>query len=130
MICFWESPQEGEKDQLLHRASFLRELLAPLPKESLHAGKRLIGIKETDSGVEVTFQDGTTNSFEGVIGADGIFSSVRGYVLQDAADIYAATPAGFWNSRVLVPYDKAVAALGEEHFKLDRQYGWIGDKAL
>ncbi|KAH8894536.1 FAD/NAD(P)-binding domain-containing protein [Thozetella sp. PMI_491] len=110
VIDFGESPSEGERDQVLHRASFLRELLAPLPKESLHAGKKLIGIKETQNGVEVT--------------------SVRGYVLQESAEKYAATPAGFWDSRVLVPFDKAVKTLGKEHFQLDRQYSWVGDKAF
>ncbi|KAI0100099.1 salicylate hydroxylase [Nemania sp. FL0031] len=118
---------------VIHRASLLRELLAPLPKEALHANKKLSKISETPSGVEVSFTDGTTVLFDAVIGADGIFSTVRDYILrdvQDTKDDCKASPAGFWDCRNLVPFEKAKAALGEELFKLDRQYGWVSDGAF
>ncbi|KAH8881936.1 salicylate hydroxylase [Thozetella sp. PMI_491] len=115
---------------VLHRASLLRELLAPLPREVLHANKKLITVKESGSTVELVFQDGEVEQFDAVIGADGIFSSVRRYVLQDAADKSAPSAAGFWDSRVLVPYEKARATLGDEFFEQDRQYGWLGDNAF
>ncbi|KAK4169819.1 salicylate hydroxylase [Cladorrhinum sp. PSN259] len=118
---------------VLHRASLLRELLAPLPAALLHANKKLSAIRETeeDGTLSVTFEDGVTRQFDAVIGADGIFSSVRAHVLGDsAAKEHAASPAGFWDCRVMVPYEKAKAALGEEYFDQDRQYGWIGDQAF
>ncbi|CAJ2499976.1 Uu.00g028290.m01.CDS01 [Anthostomella pinea] len=119
-----------DKELIVHRASLLRELLAPLPKECLHSNKKLTDIKGTGNGIQLTFQDGTTDQFDIVIGADGIFSSVRKYVLQEAAEECAASPAGWWDSRVVVPLEKARTALGEQFFDVHRQYLWTGDKAF
>ncbi|KAI0427085.1 salicylate hydroxylase [Xylaria sp. FL1042] len=109
-----------------------RELLAPLPQESLHPNKKLLAIKAHDGGVELTFQDKTTYQFEAVIGADGIFSSVREHVLGggEAAKSHSASPAHSWDCRNVVPLDKAKAILGDEYLKLDRQWGWVGDGAF
>ncbi|RYO93874.1 hypothetical protein DL762_000829 [Monosporascus cannonballus] len=88
---------------IVHRASLLRELVAPLPQDSLHTNKRLAAINPTPDmdGVELVFEDRTVDRFDAVIGADGIFSSVRSYVLQDDAGQFAASPAGFWDCRNL-----------------------------
>ncbi|KAM7223002.1 salicylate hydroxylase [Rhypophila decipiens] len=129
---------------VVHRASLLRELLAPLGdfEGILHASKKLAameritssrsGGKETEQ-VRITFEDGTSDAFDAVIGADGIFSRVRDYVLREPANgpkSLAAKPAGFWDCRVLVPYEKAKAVIGAEHFELDRQFAWIGEGAF
>lgn len=117
---------------IVHRASLLRELIAPLPKESLHPNKKLTAINPNESGVEVAFQDGTVYHFDAVIGADGIFSTVREHVLRGvgADEQSSASPAGFWDCRNVVPFEKAKAALGEEYFDVDRQYDWVGDGAF
>ncbi|RYP35056.1 hypothetical protein DL767_003961 [Monosporascus sp. MG133] len=119
----------ADPGMIVHRASLLRELVAPLPKDSLHTNKKLAAINRIPDmdAVEVVFEDGTVERFDAVIGADGIFGSVRSYVLQDDADQFAASPAGFWDCRNLVPLERAKAVLGEELFELDRQYGWVGD---
>ncbi|GAW17103.1 hypothetical protein ANO14919_065530 [Xylariales sp. No.14919] len=111
----------------MNRAPLLQTLLSLLPKEMLHAGKRLKSLEQIDSGVRVTFEDGTNEHFDAVIGADGIFSSVRDHVLGGKE--HAASPAGWWDCRHLVPFEKAREALGEESFKVDRQYAWLGDGA-
>ncbi|KAK7749137.1 hypothetical protein SLS62_008425 [Diatrype stigma] len=116
----------GEKSLIIHRASLLRELIAPLPKERLHSSKKLTMIETTPAGIQITFEDGSIDKFDAVIGADGIFSSVRNYVLQDAAKECAASPAGL----NVVPFEKAKATLGEQYFEVDRQYGWVGDGAF
>ncbi|KAK3989418.1 hypothetical protein QBC44DRAFT_350634 [Cladorrhinum sp. PSN332] len=116
---------------IIHRASLLRELLAPLPESILHPSKKLANIAENEDGtLSVSFEDGTTSNLDAVIGADGIFSSVRAHVLGDSAAEHAASPAGFWDCRVMVPYEKAKATLGAQYFDQDRQYGWIGDQAF
>ncbi|KAI3326763.1 salicylate hydroxylase [Xylariaceae sp. AK1471] len=121
-----------ESEVVVHRGSLLRELVAPLPQECLQTNKRLssINLVADTNDVEIIFEDGTTSRFDGLIGADGIFSSVRSYVLQNEADKYAATPAGFWDCRNLVPIAKAKAVLGEDLFAVDRQCGWVGDGAF
>ncbi|KAK4208654.1 hypothetical protein QBC37DRAFT_296207 [Rhypophila decipiens] len=127
----------------VHRASLLRELLAPLPRGVLHA-KRKLTVFHLSSPVgqqlQLTFQDSVTEAFDAVVGADGIFSTVRDFLLKDWDNLknpgsqtpkkYAAGPAGFWDCRVLVPYDKAKAIIGPELFEEDRQYAWMGDGAF
>lgn len=115
---------------ILHRASILRELLAPVPEEVLHANKRLAKISDVDDEIQIVFEDGTVGKFDAVIGADGIFGAVRQHVVQDFEGDHTASPAGFWDCRNLVPFEKAKSILGEEHFEMDRQYGWVGPGAL
>lgn len=119
--------------RVVHRASLLRELLAPLPTSRLHANKALSEISQVagaEGGVKVTFRDGQDETFDAVIGADGIFGAVRRHVLQEAADAEGASPAGFWDCRNLVPFEKARETLGAEFFEQDRQYGWAGNGAF
>ncbi|KAI1752987.1 salicylate hydroxylase [Xylaria castorea] len=131
-IIFDSAGTESESEVVIHRASLLRELVAPLPEDILHPNKRLSSINPIPGTrrIEIAFEDGTKDEFDGVIGADGIFSSVRSYVLQDEAHKYAATPAGFWDCRNLVPMARAKAVLGEDLFAADRQCGWVGDSAF
>lgn len=123
---------ESDPELIVHRASLLRELLAPLPEEILRPNKKLVSIvpDANGAGVKVLFADGTESQFDAVIGADGVFSVVRDHVLDDADKRSSASPAGFWDCRVLVPFEKAKITLGEELFELDRQYGWLGDGAF
>jgi salicylate hydroxylase len=88
---------------------------------------KLTSIREKDNRLEITFEHGLVDQFDAVIGADGIFSSVRNYVLQDDIGEFAPSPAGWWDCRALIPYERARAVLGESYFEQDRQYGWMGD---
>lgn len=119
----------------------MRELWGPLPQAAIHVNKKLVSIRTTDTTrlashddgeVEIGFEDGTSMRFDGVIGADGVFSAVRKFVLRDHdwASV-GPSPSGFWDSRVLVPYDRARHVLGETYFEVgqDRQYGYLGPKA-
>lgn len=91
-----------EQSLVVHRASLLRELIAPLPDNRLHSNKELLKIEPSSGGIEITFQDGSVGAFDAVIGADGIFSSVRNYVLQDDAEECAASPGGFVSGYYLI----------------------------
>ncbi|KAI8956907.1 salicylate hydroxylase [Daldinia sp. FL1419] len=119
----------GEPGIVVHRASLLREILAPLPEEILHTSQELSEIRSQREEVEIVFRDGSVKRFDAIIGADGIFSRVRNYVVGDSTE-YQASPAGFWDCRFLVPFEKARSVIGDQFFELDRQYGWIGDNAF
>lgn len=81
----------------MNRAPILQALLSLLPEDMLHAGKRTKSLEQTASGVTVNFDDGTDAHFDAVIGADGIFSSVRNHVVGEEPEKYAASPAGWWD---------------------------------
>ncbi|KAL0948115.1 hypothetical protein HGRIS_010732 [Hohenbuehelia grisea] len=76
-----------------HRSDFQQVLLAHIPdtiKAHFHLSSKIIGYTETtdspDTGpVQLLFEDGTTKSFDLLIGADGIRSVVRRVLLTDHA---------------------------------------------
>lgn len=126
-----DAKEDGPGGRVVHRASLLRELLAPIPASRLHASKALSEITKTDAGdVKVTFRDGQEQKFHAVIGADGIFGAVRPYVLQETTEAEGASPAGFWDCRNVFSIEKAREALGAKYFEENRQYGWVGHGAF
>lgn len=62
------------------RGDALKGVLAAVEKHdniSMTCGKKTVDIKETDSNVKVTFEDGSTETADILIGADGIHSVTR-----------------------------------------------------
>ncbi|KAK4692408.1 salicylate hydroxylase, partial [Lecanoromycetidae sp. Uapishka_2] len=99
--------------QSVHRAHFLDELVKLVPAQRAHFNKRLISITD-EPGKEVVmrFKDGTTAIADAVIGADGIHSAVREYLLgkEEGQAVFSGTVC----YRGLVPMDAAVEKLGAE----------------
>lgn len=112
---------------VVHRASLLRELLAPLPESILYPNKKLCKIEPQDDSVRLTFEDGHSDTFDAVIGADGIFSFVRKHVIGSDAD--KPTPAGFWNCVTVVPMELAREKLGDKPFENHIQWARGGGGA-
>ena len=119
---------------IVHRADFLRELLADAPSERLHASKKLEGVDQVgeDGTITLRFADGTTHECDVLIGADGIHSRVRKIVLGDADPAASPVPAGWWLVQVLKPYAEVEAVLSKPYFDVENpgEVGWIGDGAL
>lgn len=111
--------------------SFLRELVARVPKERLHWNKKLVGVAQnSDSTVNVAFEDGTKQNFDLVIGCDGTFSTTRHYVLEDFPDKIEPNSAGFWDCRSVVPIEMAKKVFGEEWFIEPKENAFAGDVAF
>jgi 2-polyprenyl-6-methoxyphenol hydroxylase-like FAD-dependent oxidoreductase len=88
-------------------------LQQPLPKEAYHHGHNLERVEETQTSVVAHFSEGLPVEGDLLIGADGIFSTVRsqfapevtpgyaGYIawrgLIDAADLSPATQESLWD---------------------------------
>lgn len=113
---------------VVHRASFLAELLRPVPRNIMHVDKKLVKIDDAeDGGIILRFKDGSTEHADALLGADGIHGYVRQHILGTGHPALDPVFAGWWDCRNLVPFDKAKKTLGEELFKENRQYGWVGD---
>ncbi|KAF2689099.1 salicylate hydroxylase [Lentithecium fluviatile CBS 122367] len=117
-----------QRGKVVHRATLLAELLKPLDAAKKHTNKKLNRIDDAENGpIKLHFDDGTTFDADAVVGADGVRGFVRNHVLGKDDPAVPAKPAGFWDSRSLVPLQKAKELLGEEYFEVNRQYGWVGD---
>ena len=66
----------------MHRADLHEALLAGLPDGIVHLGKKLVGIEPSAAGpVTLAFADGTRVQADAVIGADGVHSLAREFVV-------------------------------------------------
>lgn len=131
MIDETEEETTGKRlTSIVHRAAFLRELLADVPPERMHAGKKLEKVDQNSNGsIVLCFADGTYHECDILIGADGIRSTVRKIIL--GANDPAASPrnTGSWCIMNLKPYAEARAKIGEQMVNINdaREYMWIGD---
>lgn len=99
--------------QSVHRAHFLDELVKGIPAYRAHFNKRLQHLEETEDGVTLYFKDDTTATADVVIGADGVHSTVREFLI--GAEAAKPVFSGSVIYRGLVPMDKAIEVLGSEH---------------
>ncbi|UNI24926.1 hypothetical protein JDV02_010642 [Purpureocillium takamizusanense] len=94
----------------IKRTDLLDVLLRATTKARIpvHYGKRLTAVEDTDSGVTITFADGTTDSADILLGCDGIHSSVRTLYVDPAQTPVYSGLSGYGS---IIP----IAALGSSH---------------
>jgi salicylate hydroxylase len=116
----------------MQRAALLHELLEPIPLKNMHANKKLIAIDDNPQGqgLMLKFEDETTAFVEALIGADGIFGSVRSHILGANHPAVKPVAAGWAGVVNLVPFAKAEEKLGSQWFEEHRQYGWVGPNGI
>ncbi len=109
----------------VHRAKFLDEFVRLVPPEMCHFGKRLTSLEELDIGrVKLHFKDDSTAEADCVIGADGIHSLIRRYLLHDGNPEIEPQFTGSVAYRGLIPMQKAVDAVGKEY--AENSFIWCG----
>lgn len=80
----------GQRPYPVSRTDLQNMLLEAFGSENVHLGCRCVGVEEEESGVTAIFEDGTRVTSDVLIGADGVHSTVRRYVLErEAASRYA-----------------------------------------
>ncbi|MFC9503758.1 FAD-dependent monooxygenase [Streptomyces sp. NPDC057002] len=93
----------GEQSYVAHRADLLAAVRAAVPERALLLGMRLAGLRRLDTGVELTFTDGTREVADVVVGADGVHTTVGRYVTETGSPRFSGMCA--WRS--LVPAGSA-----------------------
>ena len=106
----------------IHRAHFLDEMVALVPKEFTSFGKRLEEVEDLEDGVRIHFKDRTTAEASAVVGCDGIKSRTRQLILGEHHEAAHARFTGKYAYRGLIPMEKAVDLLGDEIAKNFQMY--------
>jgi salicylate hydroxylase len=83
----------------IHRAHLLDVLGAALPAGIVELGRRVAAISDEGAEVSIAFEDGSTESVDVLIGADGIHSVVREALLGAESPVFTGLAA----YRALVP---------------------------
>lgn len=118
---------------IVKRAAFLRELLADIPPDRMHASKKLAsvdkGADEENGPLTLHFTDGSTHECDMLIGADGIHSTIRRLILGEQDPAAHPRNTGFWVIMTLPPYEKAHNVLGKALMDADdpHEYAWVGN---
>jgi salicylate hydroxylase len=93
----------GEPSYVVHRAHLLDLLRAAVPEEIVRLGHRLADVGQDGERVHLAFENGARESFDAVIGADGIHSVVRDAILPGEPPVFSGLSA----YRCLVPAGQA-----------------------
>jgi 2-polyprenyl-6-methoxyphenol hydroxylase-like FAD-dependent oxidoreductase len=72
----------------VHRADLLRVLANALPQECFALAHELADMQFAGGKVELKFSNGAHGTFDGVVGADGIHSLMRGRLLRPGLPVY------------------------------------------
>jgi salicylate hydroxylase len=114
-------PNSKASQSTVHRAKFLEALVELVPDGWAHFDKRLVSIedktaKEGGGHLFLSFKDGTTAEADAIIGADGIHSHTRDYVLDDVPgkEKYRLQYTGAVLYRSIIPMARVVEALGAD----------------
>jgi len=67
----------GAPQLTIHRADLLKALEDKVPAERLHLGKKVKDVVNEDARTAISFEDGTTEDVDVIVGADGIHSAIR-----------------------------------------------------
>lgn len=106
-----DSEQNSVNTRLIHRADLIDFLTDGIPQESIHLNHRMVGIKEFDTHVEVSFDNGTVIEADVVVAADGIRSPIREQLIGNHEPVYS----GYLAHRILIDFDAAEGMAMEDN---------------
>jgi FAD-dependent urate hydroxylase len=106
--------QTGQRPYPVARAELQALLMERVGMSNIHLSMQLVGIDQDESGVTATFADGSTDTADMLIGADGARSFTRDYITAARGlPTIERTYSGYTNFNGLVPADPAVGPLDQ-----------------
>lgn len=106
----------------LRRANFLDALVALVPPDVVHFGKRLESLSESGDGVELRFEDGSVVLADVVVGCDGIKSAVKQSMLPDKSECTRPRYSGMYGYRAVLDMEDMVKAVGDQRARVSTLY--------
>jgi 6-hydroxynicotinate 3-monooxygenase len=126
--CLFSLPLRGVAEQrygaayvTMHRGDMHSLLIDAVLPGAIHFGKQLVDLDQDVSCVRMKFADGSSASADIVIGADGVFSRVREWLLGPEEPIYT----GYIGHRASIPARNLGHLCFEDHAKW-----WAPDRHL
>lgn len=102
----------GQRPYPVARADLQELLMRTFGTERIHLGKEVVGLKDDGERVTAHFADGTSDTGDLLLGADGARSLTRDWVNQGGAPIERSY-RGYTNYNGLVPADARIGPLTE-----------------
>lgn len=106
----------------VRRSDFLDGLVGLIPPGIAHFGKRLVELVETESGVNLSFEDGTSAEADVVVGCDGIRSKVKEFMIPDEYQQALPQYSGMYGYRAVLDMDTMIEAVGEHRARVSTMY--------
>lgn len=97
-----------------HRKDLLDVMTSLIPNDAVRFGKRVRKLEQIEGKVNMEFEDGEEVVVDAVIGCDGVYSTIRSFVLGDRyPQNVEATYSGKYAYRAMVPMKEAKEIMGE-----------------
>ncbi|MDX3893082.1 FAD-dependent monooxygenase [Pusillimonas sp.] len=109
----------GAPQLTMHRADLLTALEAAVPADCIKLGKKAVRIEQVDGKVRLDFADGSSETVDALVGADGIHSVVRTAMLGPEQPQFTGVVA----YRAVVPAERLEGCVD-----LDCFTKWWGDR--
>ncbi|WP_292831537.1 FAD-dependent urate hydroxylase HpxO [Microbacterium sp.] len=100
--------QSGQKPYPVARADLQAALMDRFGRERIHLNTKMVAIADDGARVTVTFADGSDDTADLLIGADGARSLTRAYVQPEGAPEVVREYCGYTNFNGLIPVDPAI----------------------
>jgi salicylate hydroxylase len=89
----WEDSAQRYRNVGMYRPDLIEVLTQAVPADTIRLGHRLTSIEEAGSGVRLEFENGTSEEFDAVVGADGVHSVVRDSLMDVPDPVYSGSIA-------------------------------------
>jgi 2-polyprenyl-6-methoxyphenol hydroxylase-like FAD-dependent oxidoreductase len=110
---------QAQPSLCIHRADLLALLVSLVPPEHIHLGKPFEAMDETADGVTARFSDGSAAAGDVLIGADGLFSTVRAALFGPRPPVYRGCHV--WRGLADATFDLDATAI--EFWGAGRRFG-------